>query len=121
MIVTSVQFKTEPSSHVLRYKNDIRRRLSPSVIDSPNLPVTLESRSYWLLGRYLRQLRERCAGASMFRYLRAEDAIFLEHYFALQLFAAINEAFSNAYTDKELSNIRRLVTKRRDRESFAYP
>jgi hypothetical protein len=43
-----------------------------------------------------------------------------EHYFASKSFAAIREAFSNAYPDKEVPNkttIHRLVTKFRDTKS----
>jgi hypothetical protein len=41
----------------------------------------------------------------------------LEHYLASKSFAAVREAFSNAYPDKEVPNrttIHRLVTKFRD-------
>jgi hypothetical protein len=44
----------------------------------------------------------------------------LEHYFASKLFAAVCEAFSNAYPDKEVPNktiIHRPVIKFRDREN----
>jgi hypothetical protein len=44
----------------------------------------------------------------------------LEHYFASKSFAAVREAFSNAYPDKEVPNkttIHRLVTTFRDTES----
>jgi hypothetical protein len=45
-------------------------------------------------------------------YSRAERVFILEHYFASKSFAAVREAFSNAYSDKEVSNkttIHRLV------------
>jgi hypothetical protein len=41
----------------------------------------------------------------------------LEHYFASKSFAAVREAFNNAYPDKEIQNkitIHRLVTTFRD-------
>jgi hypothetical protein len=46
-------------------------------------------------------------------YSRAERVFILEHYFASKSFAAVREAFSNAYPDKEVSNktMHRLVTK----------
>jgi hypothetical protein len=37
-------------------------------------------------------------------YLRAEHVFILEHYFASKLSAAVREAFSNAYPDKEVPN-----------------
>jgi hypothetical protein len=64
--------------------------------------VTLESMSPWLLGLYSRQLRKSCAGANMV-YSRAERVFILEHYFISKSFAAIREAFSNAYPDNEVS------------------
>jgi hypothetical protein len=47
-------------------------------------------------------------------YSRAEHVFILEHYFASKSFAAVREAFSNAYPDKEVPNktpTHRLVTK----------
>jgi hypothetical protein len=46
-------------------------------------------------------------------YSRAECVFILEHYFTSKLFAAIREAFHNAYPDKEILNgatIHRLTT-----------
>jgi hypothetical protein len=83
----------------------------PHVIDTPDLPRNTESRSAWLLGRCSRQLRQSCAGANMV-YSRAERVFILEHYFSSTSFAAVREAFSNAYPDKEVPNkttIHRLV------------
>jgi hypothetical protein len=54
-------------------------------------------------------------------YLRAERVFILEHYFASKLFAAVREAFSDAYPDKEVPNkttIHQLVTTFRDKEVF---
>jgi hypothetical protein len=48
---------------------------------------------------------------------RAERVFILEHYFASKSFAAVCEAFSNAYSDKEVPNkttLHRLVTTFRD-------
>jgi hypothetical protein len=88
----------------------------PRVIDSRNLPVTLESRSLWLLGRCSLQLSKSCAGA----YPRAERVFILELCFASKSFVAVREAFSNADPGKEGPNkttIHRLVTTFRDTES----
>jgi hypothetical protein len=44
----------------------------------------------------------------------------LEHYFVSKSFAAVHEAFSNAYLDKEVSKkttLHRLVTKSRETAS----
>jgi hypothetical protein len=74
--------------------------------------MTLESRSPLLLRRCLRQLRKRCAGENMV-YSQAERVFILEHYFASKSFAAVPEAFSNVYPDKEVPNkttIHKLVT-----------
>jgi hypothetical protein len=70
----------------------------------------------WLLGRYSLQLRKSCAVANMV-YSRSERVLILEHYFTSKSFAAVREAFSNAYPDKELLNkttIHRLVTRFRN-------
>jgi hypothetical protein len=89
----------------------------PRVIDSPNLPrdtqvkVTLVSRP--LLTPVA---RKSCAGVNMV-YSRAERVFILEHYFASKSFAAVYEAFSKMYPDKEVRNkttVHRLVTKFRD-------
>jgi hypothetical protein len=64
-------------------------------------------------------MRESCAGAKMV-YSRAERVFILEHNFASKSFAAVREAFSNAYTDKEVPNktIHRPITKFRTQEVF---
>jgi hypothetical protein len=54
-------------------------------------------------------------------YSRAERVFILEHYFASKSFAAVREAFSNAYPDKEVPNktiVHRLVTKFGTQEVF---
>jgi hypothetical protein len=66
----------------------------------PTSPVTLESRSPWLLGRCSRQLRKSSAGAKMV-YSRAGCVFIIEHYFASKSFSSVRDAFSNAYSDKE--------------------
>jgi hypothetical protein len=58
-------------------------------------PLTLESRSLWLLGRCSRQLCKSCAGADMV-YSQVECVFILRHYFALKLFAAACEKFRSA-------------------------
>jgi hypothetical protein len=75
-------------------------------------PVTLESSSPLLLGRFSHQLRTNRAGMNIV-YSREEREFILEHYFASKSFAAIREAFTNAYPDKEVPNkttVHRLVT-----------
>jgi hypothetical protein len=97
-----IPFKTQPNNnHVLRYKNEIISRSIPGQYSLLTSPVALESRSPWLLGRFSRQLRKSCAGANMV-YSQAELVFILEHYFALKSFAAVREAFSNVYPDKEV-------------------
>jgi hypothetical protein len=79
-------------------------------------PVTLESRSPLLLGRCSLQLCKSCAGANMVCSL-AERVFILEHYFVPKSFAAVREAFSNAYPDKEVPKqtaVHWVVTKFRD-------
>jgi hypothetical protein len=54
-------------------------------------------------------------------YSRAERVFILENYFTSKLFAAVREAFSDVYPDKEVPNktkIHRLVTKFRDTGSI---
>jgi hypothetical protein len=50
-------------------------------------------------------------------YSRAERVFIHEYYFASKSFAAVREAFNNAYPDKEVPNkttVHRVVTKFRD-------
>jgi hypothetical protein len=52
---------------------------------------------------------------------QAESVFILEHYFASKSFAAVREAFSNAYPDTEVPNkttIHRLVTNFLDTGSY---
>jgi hypothetical protein len=48
-------------------------------------------------------MRKSCADANM-AYSRTESVFILEHCFASKSFAAIREAFGNAYPDKEVPN-----------------
>jgi hypothetical protein len=53
-------------------------------------------------------------------YSLAEHVFILIHYFTLKLFAAVHEAFSNAYPDKEALNkttLHQLVTTFRDTDN----
>jgi hypothetical protein len=59
----------------MTYKAD-----QPNVRDTPNLSVTLDSKSPLLLGRCSRQLRRSCADASMV-CSRAEYVLIFEYYF----------------------------------------
>jgi hypothetical protein len=90
------------------------------IIDSPKLPVTLDWRSYSLLGRCLGQLRRRCPGPNML-YSRAGRVLILEHYFSSKSSAALRAAFSNVYRDKDVQNkttIHRLIVKCRHTKGF---
>jgi hypothetical protein len=103
-LVQSEPVKTQPNSHALLYKAEIRSR---------STPVTLKSKSPWLPGHCSLDLRKSCTGANMI-YLRTERVFILEHYFASKSFTSVREAFRNAYPDKEVSNkttVHRLGTK----------
>jgi hypothetical protein len=80
--------------------------------------VTFLSRSLWLLGRCLLQLRKSCAGGNMI-YWQAERVFVCEHYFTPKYFASLREGFvCEEFPDKEVPNksIQELVTLR-DTES----
>jgi hypothetical protein len=64
-------------------------------------------------------MHKSCAGENMV-YSRVERMLILEHHFASKSFADVPEAFSNAYSDKEVPNktIHRLVTKFRETGSI---
>jgi hypothetical protein len=62
----------------------------------PIAPVTLESRSRFLLGRCSRQLHNICTDGNMV-HSRAERVFVLKHYFASKSFAAAGEVFCNAH------------------------
>jgi hypothetical protein len=69
--------------------------------------------SPWLLGCCCHQLGRSCAGVSRV-CSQAQLVFILKHYFTSKLSAAVREAFSNAYPDKEVLNmttIHQLVTK----------
>jgi hypothetical protein len=58
-------------------------------------------------------MRKRCAGVNMV-YSRAERVLILEYYLTSKSFAAVREAFCNAYPDKEVPNkttMYRMLTK----------
>jgi hypothetical protein len=65
--------------------------------------MTRELQLTLLLGRCWRPLSENCACANTV-YSRAEHVYVLEHYFASKNFAAVREAFSSLYPDKEVPN-----------------
>jgi hypothetical protein len=105
--IQSIPFKTQPNNnHVLRYVQ---------VHHSPNLPRDTRVKVTLVARPLLTPVAKKCAGANPV-YSRAERVFILEHYFASKSFAAVREAFSNAYPDKEVPNktIRRLVTKFRE-------
>jgi hypothetical protein len=85
-----------------------------------DFPVTLESRSHWLLGRCSRRLRRSRAGANVVRS-RARRVTVPEHDVASKSSAAASEAFSNACIDREVLSktaAHRLVAKYRDTRSI---
>jgi hypothetical protein len=74
--------------------------------------MTLESKLLLLLGYCSCKLHQSCLGANMV-YSWAEHVFILKHYFTSKSFAAIHEAISKAYPDKEVLNkttIHQLVT-----------
>jgi hypothetical protein len=82
----------------------------------PPSPVTIESGSPSLLGRCLQQLRKRCTGANMM-YAATQRVFVLECYPGAKPSAALREAFSGAYADKQVpskTTVRRLVTQCQD-------
>jgi hypothetical protein len=96
-----VSVKTQPiNNHVLRYKNEVRRRS----IDSPKLPrhtlvkVTLTAKPV-----HTPAARKSCSGAN-YVFPSPESMFILEYYFASKSFATVRKAFSSAYPDKELPN-----------------
>jgi hypothetical protein len=99
VIVQSETLKTQPNhSHVRRYK--IKSEVGPSrVIDYDNLPrdtgvkVTLVARSL------LTPAAQKLCRCKVF----SRRVLILKHYFASKSFAAVREAFSKAYPDKEVA------------------
>jgi hypothetical protein len=103
----SVPFKTQPNNnHIFGTKiKQEAGKLLTSPLDT-RVKVTLVARP--LLTPVAPKLCSRKHG---------ERLIILEHYFTSKSFAAVREAFSSAYPDKEVPNkttTRRLVTKSRD-------
>jgi hypothetical protein len=75
--------------------------------------VTFESIAPCLIGRCSRQLRKNCVGVNMV-YSRTESVFIPKHYFTSKSLAALREAFSNVYPEKNVPNERTtqgLVTK----------
>jgi hypothetical protein len=88
----------------------------PRVTDSPTLPRDAGVRVTLIARPLLPPLAQKLCSANMV-YSRAERVFIIEHHFASKSFAAVREAFSNAYPDKEVPNkttVYRLVTKFRD-------
>jgi hypothetical protein len=96
----TIQNATQDQSRIAVKKMASESGPSPCNRLSQPPPVTLKSRSSWLLlGRCSRQLRKSCAGANMV-YSRAERVLILQHYFASKSLVAVRETF--AYSDKEM-------------------
>jgi hypothetical protein len=71
-------------------------QFQPRVTDFLNLLCNARVKVTVLLGRYSPQLRRNYAGMNMV-YSKAERVFILEHYFVSKSFAAVREAFINAY------------------------
>jgi hypothetical protein len=91
------------NNHILWYKKLSQKQVYPHVIDSPVFPVTLKSRSPWLLGHCSCQLHKSCAGMNIV-YSQAGCVFILCNIFASKQFAAVREAFSSVYPDNEVPN-----------------
>jgi hypothetical protein len=88
-------------------------RLSQQLLEN-RVKVTLVARPL------LTPVAKNCAGAYMM-HSREERVFILEHYDASKSFAAVQEAFSNVYPNKEVPNkttVHRLVTRFRNKEEF---
>jgi hypothetical protein len=72
-------------------------------MDFPNLPHNSRVYITLLLVRCAQQLRKIFTGSNMV-YSRAEHLFILEHHFEWKSFAALCEAFSNAYTSQGLQD-----------------
>jgi hypothetical protein len=104
VVVQRVPFKTQPNnSYIIRYKTEIKEGHLRVIASAMTLESVLPSSA---------PVAQTCACSKMV-YSRAECVFILEHYyFASKSFAAVGEAFGNAYSDKEVRNttIHRLVT-----------
>lgn len=84
--------------HLKRKPNNHAQFMDPMYWVVKTLVVTFESMSPWLLGCCCRHLRRNGAGGIR-AYSREKRVSVLEHHFALELFAAVRETFSNLYFD----------------------
>jgi hypothetical protein len=74
-------------------------------VSRPALRLTQPSLQPWLLGCCLCHLCKSCAVANIV-YSRVGCVFIIEHYFASKSFAAVREALTSVYSDKELPNKR---------------
>jgi hypothetical protein len=98
------------------YGTKISQADPPPVISSHTLPHVTRVKVSLIALPLLTLVARRCSGVNMV-YSWAERLLIPELYFASKSFAAVREAFSNAYPDKEVPNkttVHRLVTKFRD-------
>jgi hypothetical protein len=99
------------NNHVVQCKKLNQKQVHPCVMLSPNLHRNTELKVTLVARPLLTPVAQKLC--------RCEHGVFttkrmfiLEHYFAPKSSAAVREAFSNAYPDKEVPNktIHRLVT-----------
>jgi hypothetical protein len=95
------------------------KQVHPHATDFPNLPRDTR-RKVTLAARPLRMpVAQKLCGYEH-AYSRVECVFIVEHYFASKSFAAVREAISSVYPDKEVLNkttVHQLVTKFRDTAS----
>jgi hypothetical protein len=94
LIIQVYHLKCHPTT-VTYYGTKVKSKAGPLPCNKtlPASPMTLRSRSPWL--------HKSRADADM---VYSETECILKHYFALKLFAAVCEAFSNMCLDKEVPN-----------------
>jgi hypothetical protein len=98
---------------IMYYSTKIKSHAGPPLCNALLAsPVTLKPRLPLKLSHCSHQLCKSRAGANMV-YSREECVFILKYYFVPKSFAAVCEAFSNVYPDKEALNrtIYQLVTK----------
>jgi hypothetical protein len=112
-LVQGTPFKTQLNNNQeLRYQK-LNQKVHPRVIHSPKLPRGARIKIILAARPLLTPVAQKLCKSEQ-DVFTTEHGFILEHYFASKSFAAVREAFSNAYPDKEVPNkttIQRLVTK----------
>jgi hypothetical protein len=105
-----VPFKTQLKQSHTTVKECNQKQVYPRVIDKRSFLADSSVKVILLARPLLTSVAQ--------RFCRCKHGVFtLEHYTATKSFAALHEAFSNAYPDTEVPNkatVHRLVTKLRD-------